>query len=1043
MATADLVPGQATVLIVEDHAPMRAMLRAFLQAAFPACGILEAESGARALEICTARRPQLVLMDICLPDANGIELTERLKVSMSETRVIVISYLSGATLCRCRARCGRVRLRAQGPSADRPHPSGDQRPAHGARRRMALAMASSSARQPARPGASRNLRERADQLALAQEAIGLTTWIWDVKEDRMQWYGDMGALLGHPPRKFTGDFQIYLDALHPDDRRAARRTFIECLKGKRPQYRTEERVIWPDGSVHWLETYGRGSYRADGRCVQMAGVVSDITERKKSDEDLRRFRAAMDISGDAILLIDRASMRYVDVNRTLCELVGYTRGEMLGMTPMDLFSADRRTLERDYDAIIADNNSSASKVEGHYRHRNGTMIPIETRRRALRAGDGWIIVGTARDITERKNQEARLAASEARFSAAFRSAPNALSITRRSDGTFVEVNEGYERSSGWSAAEVTGRSAADLGIWVDPAERDAYLAGLTRDGSIRDQRVQLRARDGKVRICQISAANITIDGETFTIAQTRDLTPVVQALRAQQASEAELRESEARFRNLTELSSDWYWEQDEELRLAFHSNGFAHSSGTTSSKLLGKLRWEDPDRTPLSCTWDEHRATLESRKPFRDFEYFRTGDDGKPHFVSLSGMPVYDDAGTFKGYRGIGRNITQRKQDEQRLARHAQRQEGIARFGQFALGKHNPEQLFEEAVRTVHAHGADAAALYELVPATDELVVRAAEGDGTVSSIGGSAPLPQDSPLRRIAAEGTPFLAGRAYLAGRSANTPWGPWVRRMGNAAYAPVRGEGGPFGVLAIYAGRENAFGDEDLRFVEAIGNVLSAALQRHQAERRLAYLAQFDALTGLPNRNLVQDRLAQTIAHARREQRHAAVLYIDLDRFKLVNDSFGHDTGDRLITLVGERLARCTRRGDTLGRISGDEFAVVLADLAHPDDAAIVAQKILDTLARPLDLDGNEIYITGSIGISIFPQRQRGRRDAAQERRHGDVPGEEIDAQRIPVFHLQDEPALDGADAAQHRFAARRRAQRIPAVLPAESRRCRAAR
>jgi diguanylate cyclase (GGDEF)-like protein len=191
-----------------------------------------------------------------------------------------------------------------------------------------------------------------------------------------------------------------------------------------------------------------------------------------------------------------------------------------------------------------------------------------------------------------------------------------------------------------------------------------------------------------------------------------------------------------------------------------------------------------------------------------------------------------------------------------------------------------------------------------------------------------------------------------------------------MGNAAYAPVRGEGGAFGVLAIYADRENAFGDEDLRFVEAIGNVLSTALQRHQAERRLAYLAQFDALTGLPNRNLVQDRLAQTIADARREQRHAAVLYIDLDRFKLVNDSFGHDTGDRLITLVGERLGRCTRRGDTLGRISGDEFAVVLADLAHPDDAAVVAQKILDTLARPLDLDGNEIYVTGSIGISIFP-------------------------------------------------------------------------
>ncbi len=96
MATTGRARKQTTVLIVEDHAPMRAMLRAFLQASFPACAIFEAENGARALEICAMRRPQLVLMDVCLPDANGIELTEHLRVSMPEARVIVISYLSGA-----------------------------------------------------------------------------------------------------------------------------------------------------------------------------------------------------------------------------------------------------------------------------------------------------------------------------------------------------------------------------------------------------------------------------------------------------------------------------------------------------------------------------------------------------------------------------------------------------------------------------------------------------------------------------------------------------------------------------------------------------------------------------------------------------------------------------------------------------------------------------------------------------------------------------------------------------------------------------------
>jgi PAS domain S-box-containing protein len=141
--------------------------------------------------------------------------------------------------------------------------------------------------------------------------------------------------------------------------------------------------------------------------------------------------------------------------------------------------------------------------------------------------------------------------------------------------------------------------------------------------------------------------------------------------------EETLRESEARFRSLTELSSDWYWEQDAELRLFFHSSGFAQRSGTTSSKLLGKRRWEEPNRFPLSGTWDQHRATLEAHEPFRDFEYVRIGDDGEQIFVSLSGVPIYDAAGNFNGYRGVGTNITERKHAEQALRAAEQQFRGL------------------------------------------------------------------------------------------------------------------------------------------------------------------------------------------------------------------------------------------------------------------------------------------------------------------------------------------------------------------------------
>ena len=150
----------------------------------------------------------------------------------------------------------------------------------------------------------------------------------------------------------------------------------------------------------------------------------------------------------------------------------------------------------------------------------------------------------------------------------------------------------------------------------------------------------------------------------------------------------------------------------------------------------------------------------------------------------------------------------------------------------------------------------------------------------------------------------------------------------------------------------------------------SIIQDVSDRKSAEKRLAYLAQFDAVTGLPNRNLLQEKLEDAIVQSRRRGRGAGVLFIDLDRFKLVNDTLGHRVGDELLSKVGRSLRDCVRQDDTVGRLASDEFAVVIADLARPDDAAIVAQKILDSFAAPFDLDGQEIYVTASIGLAAFP-------------------------------------------------------------------------
>ncbi|MGZ9014427.1 MAG: EAL domain-containing protein, partial [Burkholderiales bacterium] len=155
-----------------------------------------------------------------------------------------------------------------------------------------------------------------------------------------------------------------------------------------------------------------------------------------------------------------------------------------------------------------------------------------------------------------------------------------------------------------------------------------------------------------------------------------------------------------------------------------------------------------------------------------------------------------------------------------------------------------------------------------------------------------------------------------------------------------------------------------------VERIAGVTEDITERKVAQERLLHVAHHDQLTNLPNRVLFHDRLQQTLAQAGRNGWTIAVLFIDLDRFKAVNDTLGHAGGDTVLKRVSERITGCLRAGDTVGRLGGDEFAVILSDLAGPQDAGLVAREILDALAAPFHVDSHEIYVTACIGIALYP-------------------------------------------------------------------------
>lgn len=143
-----------------------------------------------------------------------------------------------------------------------------------------------------------------------------------------------------------------------------------------------------------------------------------------------------------------------------------------------------------------------------------------------------------------------------------------------------------------------------------------------------------------------------------------------------------------------------------------------------------------------------------------------------------------------------------------------------------------------------------------------------------------------------------------------------------------------------------------------------------ERKQLEGTIRAMAYYDALTGLPNRNLFNDRLALAVTHAARENQQVGILFLDLDRFKIVNDTMGHDTGDKLLQEVSVRLKDAIREGDTVARMGGDEFIIIIPGIRNPDNLGVLAQKIIDSLSSPYSINDNDVFIGASIGIAIYP-------------------------------------------------------------------------
>jgi diguanylate cyclase (GGDEF)-like protein len=378
---------------------------------------------------------------------------------------------------------------------------------------------------------------------------------------------------------------------------------------------------------------------------------------------------------------------------------------------------------------------------------------------------------------------------------------------------------------------------------------------------------------------------------------------------AQVGSARSLRDSEARFLKTFELAGSGIAHLDLDGRFLRVNRKLCEILGYAENELVGRAlrHFAHPE--------DGNAAGAQGR-------YVRK--DGATLWVAVNTALVRDVSGNPHYEICVVEDITERKQVEARQEAHARCQEALAKFGHGALALREPKELIDEALRTAtHA-----------IPAREVAFIEA--GDALGMSAG----------LLDVLHCGVHFVGG---------------------GTAIVPVRRDGEVRGALSAQGERVGA---ATLPFLNTLASLLSTALQRIDSERRLSFLAQFDPLTGLANRALLSDRLAQMIEEAKRRSMPLAMLYIDLDHFKLVNDALKHAGGDELLKETALRVQSVVRIGDLVARVNGDEFVVVLPELEKAEDAALVAQKVLDRLSQRFMVRGEETFLTASVGIAAYP-------------------------------------------------------------------------
>jgi diguanylate cyclase (GGDEF)-like protein/PAS domain S-box-containing protein len=354
-------------------------------------------------------------------------------------------------------------------------------------------------------------------------------------------------------------------------------------------------------------------------------------------------------------------------------------------------------------------------------------------------------------------------------------------------------------------------------------------------------------------------------------------------------------------------------------------------------------------------------------------EYRMLHRDGRAVWIRDDAVLAFGEDGELR-WHGMLHDVTYRKEVEGELERRAAQQAAVALLGEHALEGASTADLMQEATASAaDMLGAEISAVWQYLPDEGCLMLRSGIGWPDTEFGKLRYPAGAGSQAGYTLQNGAPVVVEDWNTETRFEQPDFRG--RRTGSGLSVKIEGGSrGPFGVLVVQSMRSRGFAPRDMDFLQSLANVLADALERQAVEDAIRERAVHDPLTGLPNRVLFVDRLEHALARLGRQESLAAILFLDLDHFKLVNDSLGHQVGDELLAAAAPRLKHALRGSDTVARFGGDEFGILLEDIASERDAIETAERIAATFARPFVLSGSEHFVTTSIGIALATGGER---------------------------------------------------------------------